>query len=212
MFSLNLGGAGLLGGASLLGGERANEANAKEAQKNRKFQERMSNTAHQREVADLRAANLNPILSARLGGATTPGGATASPMVNTAESAVRAASQTLQGANVLQNTALQSAQEQKTLNESNLTGFKAELEKFKLETLRAGIEEGTPYWDALKDWFTGADDNAASTPGNANYAPVENRTPSMKWKKKRTTKTKAGHRHSIRNNGSPFRTYEVKTP
>lgn len=60
---------------SLLGGERRNSAQAAVAQQQQDFQERMSSTAHQREVADLRAAGLNPILSARYGGSSTPAGA-----------------------------------------------------------------------------------------------------------------------------------------
>ena len=57
----------------------AMEFNREEAAKNRDWQEMMSNTAHQREIKDLKAAGLNPVLSAMNGnGAAVTSGATAS--------------------------------------------------------------------------------------------------------------------------------------
>lgn len=55
-----------------------NEFNAKEAQKNRDWQERMARNAHQYEVEDLIKAGLNPVLSAGGQGAYVGNGAVAS--------------------------------------------------------------------------------------------------------------------------------------
>lgn len=62
-------------GAGYAGSRAQAQMNLKISREKQDFQERMSSTAFQRQMEDMRIAGLNPLLAKNMGGATTPPGA-----------------------------------------------------------------------------------------------------------------------------------------
>jgi hypothetical protein len=66
--------------SSAFGAMQQNKKHKQSAADQMAFQERMSSTAYQRRMQDMRLAGLNPILAGTLGGASSPAGAMYNPV------------------------------------------------------------------------------------------------------------------------------------
>ncbi len=127
--------ASLVGsGLSFLGGQAQNAASAQAAQRQMDFQREMSDTSYQRQIKDLEAAGINPMLVTKLGGASTPPGAMPS-FVNPALMATQSFS-----AMQSSSAAKQQAETQERLSEPQIRQVEAVTDKIREEIKNIPLE------------------------------------------------------------------------
>jgi len=136
-----------VGGLGYFGQQETNTANQANAQAQMDFQERLSNTAYQRQVKDMEAAGLNPMLAyIKGGGASSPSGAMA-----TYQSPVSGAAQAATSAQIPSNIrSTQATAKQTGAQTEYLTGSQTELTNQQINNLKTENDKAKAVIDNLR--------------------------------------------------------------
>lgn len=154
----SLGSAGL----QTAGGIASDLINVNQARINRRFQAGMSSTAHRREVVDLLAAGINPVITGGTRGADTPPGSTAN-VSNPMEGLSHSASSYIQNRELVQTQRVTRAQimasTAKLMAERRLTNATTATEAARaanlLQSTKLMTEQEVSHW--LENEIKGAD-------------------------------------------------------
>lgn len=145
----------IAGGLNYIGSKGQNRANARIAGNQMDFQERMSSTAYQRAMADMKEAGLNPMLAYQQGGASSPVGASIQeqnaigPAVASALDARRAHAEIAnlreQNSKIRSDTSLNRALENVARKDADIKGASAKMLENQLpgSEIEKNIDEGS---------------------------------------------------------------------